>query len=255
MFGDRSQVPVLAAPPPPTPSPATGTPISVLADIVVVGVSPNVITTNTTNNITVTIQNTGSQNAGPFAIATSFAPNNTYAAQNVSGLAPGATTSVLLSFAAPGTTGNFQAIIIADLNQQVQEDAAGEANNNTFVYNYRIDRPHVLNSVTLAASASIDLDGNAGNDLTYTPTGLNTVSPCIGTTFCIGLLSPALTWDTAHYDAITGANGISASSILNASLTPGTTLGVLTNAGNRAVLRVDSINPGISITFTYRLYQ
>ncbi|MCU0496286.1 MAG: ABC transporter substrate-binding protein [Anaerolineae bacterium] len=255
VFGDRSLVPVLAAPPPPTPSPATGTPISSLADLVVVGVSPNVITTNTTNNITVTIQNTGSQNAGPFAIATSFAPNNTYAAQNVSGLAAGATTTVLLSFAAPGTTGNFQAIIIADLNQQVQEDSAGEANNNTFVYNYRIDRPTVLNAVTLAASASIDLDGNAANDLTYTPTGLNTVAPCSGTTFCIGLLSPTLTWDTAHYDAITGSNGISTNSILNASLTPGTTLGVLTNAGNRVVLRVDSINPGISITFTYRLYQ
>jgi hypothetical protein len=47
---------------------------------------------------------------------------------------------------------------------------------------------------------------------------------------------------------------VGTTSILNVSLTPGTTLGVLTDSGKRAVIRVDGINPGVSLNITYRVY-
>jgi len=43
--------------------------------------------------------------------------------------------------------------------------------------------------------------------------------------------------------------------VLNVALTPGATVGVLTDSGKRAVLRIDAINPGVAVTFTYRIYQ
>ncbi len=114
----------------------------------------------------------------------------------------------------------------------------------------------LINNASLAAGASIDLEGNVSpvNDLQYTGAGLNTAGNCTGTSNCIGLLSPGITWDTAHYGAVTSTTGINTSFIANAALQPGATLGVLTAEGRRAVLRVDAINPGISITFTYRVY-
>ncbi|PJF23224.1 MAG: hypothetical protein CUN56_02020 [Phototrophicales bacterium] len=257
VFGDRSTVPVLPIPPTPTPRPATATPTALpIPDIIVLNASPNTFTAGVTTNINVTVRNQGGGDAGPFAIATTLQPGNIFTSFNLVGLAAGAQQVVSLPVTFPTTTGNFSEVIVADLNNEVSE-GAGEGNNLAYVFNYKVDRQIiVINSTTLSTSAQIDLENNFTPifDLQYTPAGLNTINPCSGTTDCIGLLSPALNWDTAHYDAITSANGINASSIANSALTPGTTIGVLTAEGRRAVLRIDAINPGVSISFTYRVY-
>ena len=108
-----------------------------------------------------TVRNAGSVNAGPFAIAASFPPDNVFAAFNASGLAAGAELIIPLPVTLVGGTGNYNATIVADLNSQIAEGVAGEANNDDFIFNYKVDRQLTLiNSVTLTAGAALDLEGN-----------------------------------------------------------------------------------------------
>lgn len=255
VFGNRNSVPIVQAPPTPTPAPATLTPTpSGNADIIVVNASPLQIPFNTLTNVTITLRNVGGQGTGPFAVAASYLPDNYYTAVNINGLGAGQETTVTLPVQLSGSTGTYQTAIVADLNDQVNEGPTGEANNSVFLHTYRLDRLSLSNIVTLASGANLDLDGNSVVDINYSASGLNTNGVCNNTIYCIGILSPTYTFDSAHYDIVTAANGIGGTSILNISLNPGTTLGVLTDSGKRVVMRVDGINPGISVTFTYRYY-
>ena len=262
IFGTRETVPVITPPPTPTPLPATSTPIAPTAppvpDLVVVSASPPQITSGVLTVINVTVANQGGAPAGAFAVAATFPPDNTYVSATVNGLAAGQQQAVTLPVTLDDATGNFNVTIVADLNNQVSE-GTGEGNNSNFTFNYKVDRQAILiNSTTLSTGGTVDLEGNVTpqNDLVFDASGLNTGTTCTpDTSNCIGILSPALTFDTAHYDAITASNLINQSAIPNAQLIPGTTLGVITTEGRRAVVRVDAINPGVSITLTWRVYQ
>lgn len=259
VLGDRTNVPVIAPPPTPTPGPATATPTAAPSiDVVVISAVPTTLTLGVTNNITVTVQNNGAIPAGPFAVAVTLPPDNTYTSTNIGGLAPGQQALLTLPALLNTTTGNFSAVIVADLNNEVPESEAGEANNDDFIFTYRVDRALTLiNNTSLGVGTQLDLEGNVtpNFDVQYTGAGLNTVGTCSSTANCIGLISPTLTWDTSHYDAISAAGGVNATFVANAALTPGATIGILTAEGRRGVLRVDAINPGVSITLSYRLYQ
>ena len=138
VFGDLNMVPLVT--PPATPTPAvlpTATP-SPQADIVIqsAAVSPNPIQAGRSFTLAVTVGNVGRAAAGPFAIGTTLNPGNVFLAENLQGLAAGQSTTVNLT----GTlnqSGDYSAVIVADLNNQIDE-GTGEANNNTFVFNYRI---------------------------------------------------------------------------------------------------------------------
>ena len=226
--------------------------------MLVVAAAPSNITLGVPTTINVTVRNQGAIAAGPFAIAGTFPPDNAFAAYNLSGLAAGADQVVPLEVTLSGSTGNFEVVIVADLNNQVPESPEGEANNFDFIFRYKVDRQLILiNNTNLNSGGQLDLEGNLTPqyDIQYTGAGLNTTANCTGTENCIGLLSPALDWDTSHYGAISSATGINTTFIPNAALTPGTTIGILTAEGRRGVIRVDNINPGVSITLTYRVYQ
>ena len=259
IWGDLSTLPVVAIPPTPTPGPPTATPLPpAIPDIVITSAVPSSMTQGVLTSVNVTVANIGGADAGGFAIAASFPPDNAYASANVAGLPMGAQQIVILPVTLSGSTGNYSVTIVADLNNEVNEGDSGEANNHNFSFSYKVDKQLILiNNTSLAAGASVDLEGNVGpiNDIQYTGAGLNTINVCTVNTDCIGLLSPGLNWDTSYYDAISSGNGINATFIANAALTPGTILGVLTAEGRRAVVRVDAISPGISITLTYRVYQ
>lgn len=260
VFGDRSTVPVLAIPPTPTPGPPTATPLPPpIPDVQIVNAMPTNITMGVPTNIMVTVANTGGAAAGPFSIAATFPPDNTYSSANIAGLAIGAQQIVALPVTLSAQTGNFNVTLVADLNNEVAESAEGEANNDDYVFSFHLDRQTILtNTTSLAAGAYIDLEGNAVPilDLQYTAAGLVTANPaCTATTDCIGLFTAPSTWGTVHYDQIVGAQGVNTTFVANASLTPGQVVGILTAEGRRAVLRVESITPGSLITFTYRVYQ
>ncbi len=256
VFGDRSTMPVIAAPPTPTPPPATATPtLAPIPDIIITSASPANLTLGSATLVNVGVRNAGGGNAGPFAVAATFLPDNVFSSVALPGLNPGAEAMVQLPVILNGATGNYSVTIVADLNNQVNEGGNGEQNNASYVFNYKLDRQLILiNSTTLLNGNSIDLEGNVNPqlDLQYTGAGLNTTGACNGTANCISVLSSAFNWDTTHYDLI---GGVSGTLVENAAIQPGTTMGVLTAEGRRAVLRVDAITPGTSITFTYRVYQ
>ena len=256
VFGDRSTIPVIAAPPTPTPPPATATPTPApIPDIVITSASPATITVGSPTLVNVGVRNAGGVNAGPFAVAATFPPDNAFSSAALPGLNAGAEVVVQLPVTLNGATGNYSVTIVADLNNEVNEGIEGEQNNTAYIFNYKLDRQLILiNSTTLLNGNSIDLEGNVNPqfDLQYTGAGLNTTGACDGTANCIGVLSPAFNWDTTHYDLVNTVNG---TLVENAAMQPGTTIGVKTAEGRRAVLRVDAITPGASITFTYRVYQ
>jgi subtilase family serine protease len=84
--------------------------------------------------VTVTIQNQGSVAAGQFAVAASFLPGNVFSSAIVSGLQPGATTTVQLKATVNGGKGNFTVAIVVDLNNQVNEGPYSGNKKSTFSY-------------------------------------------------------------------------------------------------------------------------
>ncbi len=140
VFGDVRTLPLVVPPPTPIPSatalptampPASATPIPApFADLVLVGIAMNPPTPQSGQpfSLSVTIRNQGNRDAGTFAVATSFMPGDVYNAVIVGGLAAGAQTTVNLTGTVTGS-GDFTIAIVLDLNNQVDEGPAGEANN------------------------------------------------------------------------------------------------------------------------------
>jgi uncharacterized protein YraI len=147
VFGAVNTLPVIAPPPTPVPSvtpvapPATATPapaVPQFADLVMTSatMNPAIVKSGQPFTLSVTVMNQGSRDAGQFAVATSFMPGDVYSAAVVNGLAAGAQTTVNL----PGTvngSGNYTIAIVLDLNNQVDEGPAGEANNKP-TYSYTV---------------------------------------------------------------------------------------------------------------------
>ncbi|MEL6309855.1 MAG: ABC transporter substrate-binding protein, partial [Chloroflexota bacterium] len=183
LFGDENTIPVIAAPPTPTPPP-TSTPLPVtptptappVADIVITAATPQRVIIGTPFTVTVTVNNQGSVNAGPFAVAASFEPGEIFSAQNLTGLNAGTSTTITLTGTLSGDTGLQRVSIIADLNNQVAEGTAGEANNSSFIFNYVADDPLLTTApatgaTTLNETGVATLDGGT-NDIQWGGGGL-----------------------------------------------------------------------------------
>lgn len=252
LTGDRRQIPIIQSPPTPTPLPPTATPTPPpVADIVIVAASPNRLTLGAPFNVTVGVLNQGSLAAGPFAVASSLNPGGVFSAVNLPGLAAGQQANVVLSGTlGTGSTGPQSVIIVADLNNEVNEGPAGEANNNIFAYNYIADAPlfagNPMGQVTIGNLATYTFDAGT-QDIQYGGGGL---AP-LGATQ-LALLSGFANLDSVHFDAANAAP-FAASPIL---LAPGQIIAVKTDGGNKiAVLQVNAVTPGVSLTFTYRVYN
>lgn len=253
LSGNRNTVPVVQAPPTPTPLPATATPTpEPFPDIVILGATPNRLTRGASFSVTVTVANNGAVNAGPFAVAASFTPGNVYSAFNLPGLGAGQQTSIVLSGTlGAGTTGSQTIPIIADLNNEVAEGPIGEANNNTFNFNYVADAPLLsgtpTGTITIGELATFTLDGGSV-DLQWGGGGL---VPMGGTQFAI--LGGYSSIDQVHYDAIAGAP------FSSSTITPilaGQVIAIKTDGGNKlGVLFINSAVAGGNLTLTFRMYN
>jgi branched-chain amino acid transport system substrate-binding protein len=158
LTGDRRQIPIIEPPPTPTPLPPTATPTpSPVADIVILAATPNRLTLGAPFNVIVTVANQGLLPAGPFAVASSLNPGGVFSAVNLPGLAAGQQTNVVLSGTlGTGSTGPQSVIIVADLNNEVSEGPAGEANNNVFAYNYIADAPLFTGKLEAKTSSTVE---------------------------------------------------------------------------------------------------
>lgn len=253
IVGDTTIVPVLTPPPTPTPLPVTSTPVPPpVPDIVITAVTPSRLIVGAPFNVTLTVRNQGGANAGQFAIAASFEPGTIYAAQIVNGLGAGSEVTVALSGTLAGSTGPYNVAIIADLNNQVAESPAGEANNSSFVYSYVADAALLttapaIGTVTLNETNVLTLD-NGSNDIQW---GGGAIVP-LGATGLVQLAGFS-NMDAVHHDAIASAP-LANIGILN--ITPGMLIGIQTDTeGKYGVLQVISATPGNQITFNFRMYE
>lgn len=251
IFGDTSTVPVITPPPTPTPGPPTPTPTAApIADILVLAATPPSLVIGSAFNVTVTIRNQGSIDAGPFAVAASFLPGDVYSAVNLAGLGAGQqTTLTLTGTLGTGPTGPQNVIIVADLNNQLDEGPTGEANNIAFTYSYIADRP-ILNAGTLVLNpgGTLNLEGSGEIDLEWTGSSLNTQNDAK-----MYILSGVSSFNQIHYDFIQPSLATTPSN-LNVAVLPNSYIGIITAEDNRGVLHVDSVTVGGPITLTYRVY-
>lgn len=253
LFGNVNQIPVMAPPPTPTPPPATATPTAEpFADLVIVGVSPSRLVIGQPFTATVTVRNQGALAAGGFAIAGTFEPGSVYSAVNLPGLAPGQQTNVTLTGTLTGATGPRNVVVVADLNNQVNEGPIGEANNDDFIYSYVADNstltPGGLASITLAPGSTINLDGST-DDLLWTGSDLVAQNGAQ-----IYLLSGFSSLDQIHYDVISTTTNASP---INVTMLANAFIGLRTDTGNqkRGVIRIDGAVSGGNLTIAYRVYN
>ena len=246
-IGNRNLVPIILPPPTPTP-PATATvaPPS-LADLVIVNVYPERVTLDQQLIVNVTVANQGLAPAGPFAVATSFQPGGRYAAVNLPGLAARQQATVQLQQNLKGATGPQSIIIVADLNDEVFEGEAGEANNRSYAYNYIADREVINSGTWTGSSGSLDLDRDGNLDLSWSGSDL------IALNASMYVIKDFSAIDDAHHDAI-GPNLANASA-LNASLLPNALIGFFNSAGRRGVIQVLGLADDDSLTLAYRMYR
>ncbi len=256
VYGDLNTVPVIQPPPTPTPGPPTATPTSQpFPDIVVIGASPTTIARDIPFNITITIQNRGNVDAGTFGIATSFQPGGIYSGDNLPGLGAGQQTTINLGGTVTGATGPQSIVIVVDLNSQVDEGPAGEANNSDYAFNYMVDRT-ILNAGTLTFSPNgiLNLEGSGTADLMWNAAGtaLDFVAP-VPAGSGMYLLTGVSSISDVHYDMINP--GLATTLSLNVALLPNAYIGLVTAEGNRGVIHVDNVVAGGLITLTYRVYN
>jgi ABC-type branched-subunit amino acid transport system substrate-binding protein len=249
IFGDLNTVPIIESPPTPTPA-FTPTPVPPQeADIIIEGasVSPSPIIANRNFNVNVIVRNRGISNAGQFAIAATFPPNNVYAAAIVPGLAAGQAITATLS-ASLSNTGFYSVAIIADLNNQVPE-GPGEGNNASFTFSYLVDKPIIREaSQERDQGQDVDLEGGPSpNDANWTGNELNAVN---GTK--LGILQN-VQYSQVHWDLIS-PSVVNQDTIPRTSMNLNTVIGVLTADGNRGVIRIDGI-PGNTLQVTFRVYE
>lgn len=253
LFGNVNSIPILSAPPTPTAPPPTETPTAQpVADLVIVGATPNRIPIGTPFTVTVTVRNQGAIAAGGFAVAATFEPGSVYSAINIPSLGPGQQTNVTLTGTLTGSTGPRNIAIVADLNNQVNEGTIGEANNDDYVFSYVADNttftPGGLGTITLAPGATINLDSST-DDLQWTGNDLIAQNGAQ-----IYLMTGFSSIDQVHYDTISTTTNASP---INVTLLNNALIGLRTDTGNqrRGVIHIDSAISGGNLTITYRVYN
>lgn len=247
-FGNRALLPVIQPPASPTPAPTSTAAPSRDPDLVVLRVEPPRLILDQPVTVSVTVRNQGLTAAGPFAIATSFQPGDRYAGLNSAGLDAGEQTTLQLSQTLSGATGPQSVIIVVDLNEQVPEGAAGEANNRVYAYSYIADRAMLASGTTTIGAGNIDLDGFGNPDLAWTGADLIALGEA-----GMYLLNNVSSISHVHYDAID--TSLASLPSLPLDLLKGAVLGLRTADGHHAVLQLINATGDGTIAFDYRVYR
>ena len=247
-FGNRALLPVIQPPASPTPAPTSTAAPSRDPDLVVAHAEPTRIILDQPMSVSVTLMNQGLTATGPFAIAASFQPGDRYAGVNSPGLEALGQTTLQLSQTLSGATGPQSVVIVVDLNEQVPEGAAGEANNRAYAHNYIADRAFLASGTTTIGVGNIDLDGYGNPDLAWTGRDLVALGGA-----GMYLLYDFNAIDQVHYDAID--TSLATLQSLPIDLLSDAILGLRTADGHHAVLQPISATPDGPITFAYRVYR
>ncbi len=247
-FGNRNLVPIIQPPATTTPAPTATMPPPREPDLVVERVEPVRITLGQPAVVNVTVRNQGLSGAGNFAIAGTFQPGGRYAGVNQPGLAGGQQATVQLWPMVDGPSGPQSVVIVVDLNQEVNEGAAGEANNQNYTYRYIADRAELTSGKRAFPPGPIDLDGDGRPEFSWTG---NDLAPVDGASMWLMNHFGAL--DEAHYDAISLSQAIA--NALNVDQLRNATLGIYTADGHRGVMRIEQATRNGALTLAFRIYR
>ncbi len=254
-FGTHNLVPIVQPPLTPTPIatsiPAPTSPAAAWeADIVIVSARPGRIAVDQPSLIDVTVMNRGATAAGNFSIASAFQPGDNYASASLNGLGAGESAQIQLQAQIHGEPGAQAVVIVADLNNQIWEGTAGEANNEDYVFHYYADSPVFHEASTTIAGHSVDLEGFGGGivDISWSDRILRTLN------------NARLVW-ISDYDRyadigfgdIDVARAFSQALPLEQALHK--TFGVVTSEGRRGVLHFYELSPEGWARIRYRIYR
>ena len=196
----------------------------------------------------VTLLNQGLSPAGRFAVAGTFQPGNQYAGVNLAGLGAGQQITVQLQPSLSGPSGPQSAVIVVDLNQEVFEGAAGESNNVTFVFNYMADRPVLASGAWTTSAGTIDLDGDANADLSWSGNDLAALGNA-----AFAPVGQLATLSQTHYDAVSAVPANTA--IVDADQLANRVYTLKTTNGHRGAMQVTAVARNGPITIEYRIYR
>ncbi len=246
--GNRNLLPIIQPPASPTPPPTATNAPSLEPDLVVLHAGPPRLVLGQPVTVNITVLNQGLSAAGPFAIAASFQPGDSYAGLNLPALGSGEQITSQLQQTLNGPSGPQSVIIVVDLNEQVAEGNRGEANNRVYSYNYIADRAILTSGTWTIAAGSIDLDGSGNPDFTWSGGELVALGAA-----SMYLLPNFSSIEDLHYDAIDPT--LATSKSFSAEALPNAMLGIVTAAGNRGVLQISSVARNGPLAFEYRIYQ
>lgn len=190
--------------------------------------------------LVLTLKNAGGADANLFSVAAAFSPSNHFAFVTVGGLAAGGQGTVSLDNSAGETvTGRHTIGVALDVEDTVQEGAAGEANNVVMV-SYWIDRPYTAQSrLRIEPQTNVDIHGGAP-DFAWDGTVLRALSGA-----ALAVLDMPLS--EVHHDLLDLKDG----QAWDGALQAGMIVGFRTAEGRRGVLRVVSVSP---LEIQYAIY-
>lgn len=247
-FGDRHLAPIIQPPAPPTPAPTSTPAPPQEPDLLVLDAQPSRLNIGQSSALNVTILNQGLSPAGPFAVASTFEPGSQFAGVNLAGLGAGQQATVQLYPNLNGPSGPQSTVIVVDLNQQVHEGAAGESNNQAFVFNYMADRPVLASGAWTTSAGSIDLDGDANPDLSWTGNDLAALGNA-----AFAAIDQYSALSQTHYDAINVRQADR--KIADADQLAKAVYTLLTADGHRGAMQVTNVTRNGPITIEYRIYR
>ena len=247
-FGDRNSAPIIQPPATPTPAPTDTPRPPQEPDLIVLNAGPDRLTIGQATALSVTVANQGLSPASRFAVAGTFQPGSQYNSVILAGLGGGEQATLQLNPNLSGPSGRQSIVIVADLNNEVPEGAAGEANNQAFVFTYMADRPVLASGAWTTAAGSIDLDGDVNPDLSWT----GNVLAALGNTAFTELNQFSALSET-HYDAISATRTDNA--IRSADQLAGRVFALRTADGRLGAFHVTDVQRNGPITLAYRIYR
>lgn len=258
IFGDLNTVPIIQPPPtptpsvPPTPIPTVPPPAPVEPDLVIetASISPSPVRLGDDFTVTVTIRNLGQTDAGQFAVAATFEPDDEFTSSVIGGLPAGQAITTTLSGELSEGTGTFTVAIVADLNNTVAE-GAGEG-NNIFNITYTVEEDVIRSgSQRLDDGDTLGLEGDGDPDDVRWEGGDDARLVRLGNAR-IELLDED-NFNDVTFDDI-DPDDINETEIDRDDLDDGDIIGIITDEGNRGVMRVDDVSDD-EIDLDFRVYD
>lgn len=193
--------------------------------------------------VTVLVRNQGAVATGPFSVSTTFQPGGIPVSGSSNGVPGNSAVGINLS-ASVGGTGSFTINFVVDPDNRVVE--INEA-NNIYAFSYTITSPVIaqVEGLTLAPNIPLPITGTTP-DILWDGVNLLTQGNAR-----FGII-PNLDYNTASAASIDPAL-LTLTSLNSGQLFSGAIYGLVTNEGQRGVLRIESVIGG-SLLVSYRIF-